>query len=57
VSEKREDDNYTANVGLDYKIQEWITVGVAYNYKEKDSSDSINDYKDNQFVATIRLVY
>ncbi|MBM4272740.1 MAG: hypothetical protein FJ139_11390 [Deltaproteobacteria bacterium] len=53
----REDDNYNANVGVDYKIQDWLTVGIGYNYKEKDSNIDINDFKDNQFIGSIKLVY
>jgi hypothetical protein len=53
----REDDNYNVNVGVDYKIQDWLTVGIGYNYKEKDSNIDINDFKDNQFIGSIKLVY
>jgi uncharacterized protein (PEP-CTERM system associated) len=53
----REDDNYNVNVGVDYKIQDWLTVGIGYNYKEKDSNIDIKDFKDNQFIGSIKLVY
>jgi hypothetical protein len=53
----RQDTNYSANTGLDYKIQDWVTVGVGYNYKKKDSNFKVNEYTDNQFIVSLKLVY
>ncbi len=53
----RTDDNYSANVGLKYDIQEWIGVGVIYNFSRKNSNAELNEYIDNQFMASLRIVY
>lgn len=53
----RKDDNYSANVGLKYDIQDWIGVGIGYNYSRKNSNAELNEYIDNQFMASLRIVY
>mgnify|MGYP001160672232 CR=1 FL=1 len=53
----RKDHNYTATAGLDYNIQDWITVGVAYKFQKKNSNDDTNDFVDNQCMATLKLSY
>jgi hypothetical protein len=53
----RNDDNYSANAGLEYKIRDWLSIGVGYNYKQKYSNVKVNEYTDNQFVTSLKLVY
>jgi uncharacterized protein (PEP-CTERM system associated) len=53
----RKDNNYIATAGLDYNIQEWISLGVAYKYNQKNSNDDSNDFTDNQVMATLKLSY
>ena len=53
----RTDDNYSANAGLEYKIRDWLSIGVGYNYKQKYSNIKDNEYTDNQFVTSLKLVY
>jgi hypothetical protein len=53
----RTDDNYMANIGLEYAIQEWLGVGVGYNYNRKDSNISTEEFVDNQFMASVKIVY
>lgn len=57
AGDPRKDDNYSANVGLKYDIQDWIGVGVGYNYSRKNSNAELNEYIDNQFMASLRIVY
>ena len=57
LNNAREDDNYNANVGIDYRIREWLSAGAGYRYKKKDSNYTENDYTDNQFLISIRGVY
>jgi hypothetical protein len=57
VGSERTDNNYLANVGLDYSIQEWLTFGVGYNYNRKDSNIDIQEFTDNQYVAQVKVVY
>jgi hypothetical protein len=53
----REDDNYNANVGIDYRIRHWLSTGAGYRYRRKDSNDPESDYTDNQFLISVRGVY
>ncbi|TET94663.1 MAG: hypothetical protein E3J28_02150 [Desulfobacteraceae bacterium] len=53
----REDDNYRANIDLDYQIKDWLTAGVGYRYEKKDSNYAENNYTDNQFMISLRGVY
>ena len=57
AGDPRTDDNYSANVSLKYDIQDWIGVGVGYNYSRKNSNAELNEYIDNQFMASLRIVY
>lgn len=53
----REDDNYTARLGIEYLINEWLMAGADYTYREKDSNYGEFDYKDNKFMVTLGLTY
>lgn len=53
----RRDSNVTANLGVDYKIQEWMTVSAGYNFKNKNSNFKENEYTDNQFITSLKIVY
>ncbi|MCX5838617.1 MAG: outer membrane beta-barrel protein [Deltaproteobacteria bacterium] len=57
VGNERSDNNYRGNIGLDYNIQEWLSVGVAYNYNRKDSNIEASEFVDNQFMASLKIVY
>jgi hypothetical protein len=57
VGHERADNNYLANIGLEYNIQEWLGVGVSYNYNRKDSSIETSEFVDNQFMTSLRIVY
>ena len=57
VNNNREDDNYKANIGIDYQIQDWLKAGAGYNYSKKDSNYAANDYTDNQFMISLSAVY
>jgi hypothetical protein len=53
----RKDDNYTFTAGLDYNIQKWLTVGVSYKNARKDSNFAVNEYRDEQGLATLKITY
>lgn len=57
VGSERTDNNYLANVGLDYNIQDWLTVGIGYNYNRKDSNIESQAFVSNQFMAQVKVVY
>ncbi|MFH1080039.1 MAG: outer membrane beta-barrel protein [Pseudomonadota bacterium] len=53
----RRDTNVTANLGVDYKIKDWVTFGVGYNFRNKNSNFKDNEYTDNQFLTSLKIVY
>jgi polysaccharide biosynthesis protein VpsM len=53
----RKDKNYIFNAGVDYNIREWLTAGIGYSYKRKDSNAVENEYTDNQFIASVKVIY
>ena len=50
---ERTDDTYTAQIGVEYKIQEWLKASVDYEYKDRDSNYDQNEYTVNK--ATIKI--
>ena len=57
VGNSRTDDNYLANIGLNYQIQDWIGVTIGYNYNRKNSNIETEEFIDNQFMTTLKIVY
>ena len=57
VADPRDQDNYLFTVGLDYRIQDWLTAGVGYEYWQKDSNYEFDEYKVNRFMVTLRAAY
>lgn len=57
ITKAREDDNYHASIGLDYKIRDWLSAAAGYRYMRKESNYPRNDYTDNQFLISVRGVY
>jgi hypothetical protein len=57
IGNERTDNNYLANVGLDYHIQDWMSVGIGYNYNRKDSNIEIEEFVNNQVMAQLKIVY
>ena len=57
VGSERADNNYLANLGLDYDIRDWLSFGVGYNLNRKNSNIEINEYISNQYVAQVKIVY
>ncbi len=57
AGEARSDTNYRGNLGVDYLLREWLDVGLAYSYDKKVSNVVANEYKNNQFMAYVKVVY
>ena len=57
VGNPRSDDNYIGNVGLNYAIQDWIGVGAGYTYNRKNSNVEDQEFVDNQFMVSLKIVY
>ncbi|NVM23144.1 MAG: outer membrane beta-barrel protein [Desulfobacterales bacterium] len=53
----RKDDNYMANIRLDYRPRDWLTAALGYSYGRKDSNYAANDYTDNRFMISLSAVY
>ncbi|OEU79254.1 MAG: hypothetical protein BA865_04730 [Desulfobacterales bacterium S5133MH4] len=54
---RRKDDNWFADIILNYHIQDWLRAGVGYNYKTKDSNQGEYDYTDNRFMISLGAAY
>lgn len=50
----RDDRINRFNIGVDYKIQPWLTAGAEYILKIRDSTVSAYDYDDNQVLIKIK---
>jgi len=57
AGDPRDDKNYIANVGLNYAIQDWIGVGAGYTYNRKNSNVEDQEFVDNQFMVSLKIVY
>ena len=57
VGKERTDDNYLGNIGLKYEIRDWLSVGFGYNSNRKDSNVDTEEFSDNQFMASVKIVY
>ena len=54
----RSDDLYGAYLGVSYALKRWLTVGVRYDYSQRDSDAVGSDFNDNRiaigFKAALR---
>jgi len=57
VGTPRTDDNYLANLGLDYNIREWLGTGIGYYLNRKSSNIETNDFTDNRFMIFLKVLY
>lgn len=55
--EKKEQENYLASIKLDYRIQDWLSAGVNYTYKTKESNYKADEFTDNQYMISLKAVY
>lgn len=56
-ADERQDDVYAAKLGLDYDIREWLTAGVNYTYKQRESNIDDKDYTNNRVAFTIGAAF
>ncbi|GEM_PF-3101320 len=57
VTKKRRDNFATAGVGLRYDIQEWLSTGIAYDFRSRHSNFSTFNYNDNQFSMDLTVAF
>ncbi len=48
--EKRTSDNYRGGAGLDYTILRWLRGSLRYDYRQRESNRSEDEYVDNRVV-------
>jgi len=56
-TDTRSDKNYNANVNFDYQIREWLGLGLGYEFANKNSNYEENEFTDNKYTISIRLVF
>lgn len=57
VTAKRKDQLWDGNVGLLYKMKDWISLQTDYEYKQRESEFDNFDYKNNKVTAKVNLVF
>jgi hypothetical protein len=53
----RADDIWDVSLSWDYNIQSWITTGIGYTFKNRDSSLDLYDYLDQVFNLHCNLAF
>ncbi len=48
----REDEDHVAGLALNYAMNDWLNLGVAYRYTDRDSNSKIDEYTENQLMFT-----
>ena len=57
VTKDREDDFLQVETGLRYEIQDWLSTGVAYNFRERNSNLDVFDYDNNLVTFDVTSVF
>ncbi|MCK4533806.1 outer membrane beta-barrel protein [bacterium] len=57
ISQKRADFILEGTLGLDYKVQEWISLGLNHKYRKRDSNFDNYDYDNNQSSVNIEVSF
>ncbi len=55
--QERKDDLWSFKAGWDYSIRKWISLGVSYRYRNRDSSIYGYDYTDNIVAFSTNLTF
>ena len=53
----RTDNNYSFKIGLEYDIQEWLSMRATYDYYKKESNYDAEEYSDNKILLGLTAVY
>lgn len=57
AGQEREDDQYEGEVGVKYKANDWLTLGVNYTYVDRQSNFDDEEYTNNIFGFQIAAKY
>ncbi len=55
--DKRNDDLYTIRPAVDYQFKEWLSAGVWYQWRNRDSNKGWFDYDRNQFGVYAKALF
>ena len=51
----RDDNTWGGMANLRHEFSRWLSLSVGYDYRERDSTDNDNDYRDNRFTINLDL--
>jgi hypothetical protein len=57
TTEMREDEIWDGFVGIRYRIRDWLSAGVSYEYTDRDSNIAEWSYSENRVYGNIRFEY
>ena len=57
VIEDRNDDTWGGSADLNYLLLPWLSASLSYDYRQRDSSDSTDDYTDNRVTFNLVAFY
>lgn len=57
VTKQRDDHFIQLGAGLRYEIQEWLSSGVAYNFRNRNSNINPLDYENNRFTFDVTVAF
>ena len=50
---EREDDTWSTNAGLTYRVFDWLSTSLRFAYRDRDSNIDQNDYQDYRTTFTL----
>lgn len=56
VTQTRNDDLFGVDVGVDYKIRDWLTTGVDYFYLDRNSNFGLFDFVDHRVLWKLAVL-
>jgi len=57
VIEDRDDDTWGGTAGLSYLLLPWLSTSLTYDYRQRDSTVSSEDYTDNRVTFSLVAFY
>lgn len=55
--EKRKDDLFRAEFGLEHALRKWLRIGASYRYIRLNSNFKASEYTENAFLGYVSLVF
>jgi len=56
-TDDQNDNNFSGELGFSWQLQEWLQLGVAYNFYSKNSNYDQFDFTDNKGTVWVRAAY